>query len=62
MGSWERCEKSHLSDFFPFMEKTFSIKTDGKSDGTLDTQRASDKNLYVSVFFGLHWTKQDNCG
>ena len=62
MGSWERCEKSHLHDFFLFMEKTFSIKTDGKSDGTLDTQRASDKILYVSVFFGSHWMKEVKCG
>ena len=62
MGSWERCEKSHLHDFFLFIEKTFSIEADGKSDGSLDTQRASDKILYVSVFFGSHWTEEVKCG
>ena len=55
-------KKSNLHDLFPFMEKTFSIEADGKSDGALDTQRASNKILYVSVFFGSHWTEEVKCG
>ena len=60
MCSLERSEKSH--DFFSSWRRHFQWKQIGKSDGTLDTQRASDTILYVSVFFGSHWMKEDKCG